>query len=593
MPPTGDSPPGDAPRPAARALAWLAPRWAAIGLLALVAVRPGAADPLRVELSGVSGEQQANVEAFLSIYREREAGELPASRIRALHARAPEEIREALTPFGLYRVGVEADLAQGEDGGWVARYRVEPGPAVPIAGVDLRVTGEGADEPERPALGIEPGQPFSHPAYEQAKKRLKDFLQSRGYLEARYTRSEVVVDPAAYRADVSLHLDTGPRFYFGDVRLLQEGFDPTFLRRYVTFEPGDPFRYADLLALQGRLNNTDYFSIVEVTPRLDQVAGQQVPVDVKLDRNLPNRYRIGFGFATDTGPRVTFDWTRRYLGTRGHSAGALLSLSTAIQRLEAGYRIPLAEPQREFLAFQANAESYDTASRQGSVLSLRGSHNDFYGNWQRTLGLDYDVENPRTEGDDTTFTLVPNATWVWKVQDDPIYTRRGVRLDLRVLGAAEPVLSNSTFLQGHVRAKGIYSPGERWRVIGRGEIGASLASDVREIPVSRRFYAGGDNSVRGYAFEDLSPRDQAGERTGGRHVVTASLELERRLTDKWSVAAFYDTGNAFNDFDGLDLASGAGLGVRWLSPVGLVRVDVAHAIEDDAFRVHLVIGPDL
>lgn len=593
MPPTCPLLPRQPRRPAVRARPGALARWAAAGLLALALAGVCAAESLRVEISGVSGEQKANVEGFVSIYRERDDKDLSASRVRMLHERAPEEIREALAPFGFYRVGVEGELSETEDGGWLARYRIDPGEPIPLGVVDVQVSGPGAEEPGRPGAGMETGQPLSHSAYEGAKKRLKGFYEARGYLEARYAHSEVLVDTEAYSADVSLHLDTGPQFYFGDVRFLQEGFDPDFLQRYVTFEEGDPFRYADLLALQGALNNTDFFSVVEVTPRVSEVADQRVPIEVKVDRNLPNRYRIGFGFATDTGPRVTFDWTRRYIGTKGHSASALLSLSPKIQRLEGGYRVPLADPRREFLSFTASAENYDTTSRTGSVLSLRASHDQFSGNWQRTLGIDYDFEDPRTEGDDPTFTLVPNVSWVWKVQDDPINTRRGARIDLRLLGAARPVLSNSTFLQGHARAKGVYSPLDGWRLIGRAEVGASLASDVREIPLSRRFYAGGDSSVRGYAFEDLSPRDDQGERTGGRHLVSASVEVERRIVEKWAVAAFYDTGNAFDDFRALDLASGVGLGLRWLSPVGPVRVDVARAIEDQSFRLHLVIGPDL
>jgi translocation and assembly module TamA len=563
-----------------------------VGALALLAALAARAAALQVEITGVSGELRDNVQAFLSIYRERESSELTEARVQRLHARAEDEIRQALAPFGLYRVGVRAELT-GSEGGWLARYEVDPGPPVPVGQVEVRVTGDGAGEAGLPTPGLQPGAPFTHPAYEADKRALRNALQARGYLEARYERSEVLVDLEAYRADVFLEIETGPRFYVGPVRFAPDGFDEDFLARFVGFEQGEPLRYADLLDLQVALRNTDYFSEVEVTPRLEEASDQRVPVDVRVVRTKRDRYRVGVGYETDVGPRVSTDWIRRYLGSQGHSARTLLSLAPAAQRLEAEYRIPLEDPRKEFFALQASAENYDTTSRETSILSLRGSRTDFHGDWQRVLGLDYDFESPRTEGDDPYYTLVPNVAWIWKVHDDPVYTRRGFRVDAVVLGATEPVLSNATFLQGRVRARGIYSPFDGWRVLARGEVGASIASSVREVPLSRRFYAGGDYSVRGYGFEELSPEDAEGEPTGGRHLVTASLELERRLSEHWFAAAFYDTGNAFDDFSEFELYRGAGLGVRWLSPVGLIRVDVAKALDDDGYRLHLVIGPDL
>jgi translocation and assembly module TamA len=565
----------------------------AIGLAPLSAPGAAAEGALKVEVSGLSGEQEKNVLAFLSMERERESAHLLESRLRRLHAQAPDEIRRALEPFGLYRVEVESVLEQTAEGAWTARYRVALGAPVPVGLVDVRVTGEGAEVLEFPPTGLASGEPFSHTGYESAKGALRKFAVDRGFLDARYESSRVVVDPEAYRADVSLHLDTGPRYYFGEVTFGPGPLDADFLARYVAFKPGDPYRFADLISLQAALYNTDYFSLVEVTPQRERIQDQRVPIAVRVEPNKPNRYRFGVGYATDTGPRVSLDWTRRYLGSRGHSAVAGLSVSPAFQKLEASYRIPLAEPRREFLSLDALAENYDTASREGYLVSLGARHIDFRGDWQRTLGLQYDYESPQGTSEDPFYTLVPSVAWVWKVQDDPVYTTRGFRLDLRALGAAKAVLSSSNFLQGHVRAKGIYTPFERFRVIGRGEVGATVAEYVQDVPPSRRFYAGGDNSVRGYEYEELSPEDEDGDPSGGKNLITASLEVDRRVSEKWAVAAFYDAGSAFNDFADYELFSGAGLGVRWLSPVGLVRVDLAKALDQDAYRLHFVIGPDL
>lgn len=565
-----------------------------LACLALFAVAGVGAAELQVEVEGLPADQRRNVLAFLSMERERENPQLQEGRLRRLHEQAPAEIRRALTPFGLFRVGVEGELTEA-NGAWLARYRVTPGEVIPIGAVDVRVEGEGSSDPGFPDTGLAAGQPFSQPAYDAAKSGLRRFAQDHGYLDAQFTRSEVLVDLEAYRADIVLHLDTGPRYYFGEVSFSQAGFDPDFLQRFVDFQPGDPYRFGKLVGLQGALLNTDYFREVEVAPLLERVEEQRVPVDVNLEPNMPNRYRFGVGYGTDTGPRLTADWTRRYIGERGHSAHALLSLSSVIQRAEGSYKIPLADPRREYLSIDSVLERFDTEGRKGVTLGVGVSHNVFTGNWQRTLGVSYDFEVPDDAGTDNFYTLVPSATWVWKVVDDPVNTRHGTRVDMTVLGASEYALSSTSFLQGRVRAKAVRSPFERVRVIARAEVGASVADSVDDIPLSRRFYAGGENSVRGYKFEKLSPKDGDGDRTGGKGLLTAGLELEQRVTERWAVAAFYDAGNAFNSFNDLKLEQGAGVGLRWLSPVGMVRLDVASPIAGGpgGVQFYISVGPDL
>jgi translocation and assembly module TamA len=587
MPPAGLS----------RSFSSLTKRLAAVGVaVVMAATGPQVAGAIRVELEGVDGDEEKNVEAFLSIYREREADNLSEGRVRRLHDLAPGQIEEALAPFGRYRVQVQGELSPAPDGGWVARYRIEPGPAIPVGEVNVRITGEGSAEPNPPEVQLKTGEPFTHAAYESAKSKLKAFARERGYLDARFVQSGVEIDLEAYRADVALELETGPRFYFGEIAFEQEQFDPAFLRKFVDVAPGDPFSDRALLGLQGALINTDYFSQVEVSPRAAEAVDQRVPVDVSLTPNKPNRYRFGLGYGTDTGVRGVFDWTRRYIGTQGHSAGVELLLSPAIQRLDAYYRIPLEEPRKEFAQFRASAERYDTDSRKGTLASLRAEHNTFFEKWQQILAVDFDYEVPDDDAasESEYYNLIPNAAWTWKVLDDPIFTRRGVRADFKVQGAYDGALSSSSFLQGYARVKAIHPPLDDTRLIARAELGATLADSITDIPTSRRFYAGGDNSVRGYAYEELSPELPNGEKTGGKHLAFASLEVDRRVTGNWFAAAFVDVGNAFNDFGEMDLKPSAGVGVRWLSPIGLIRFDVAKPLEDDGdVRIHLVIGPDL
>ncbi|HAI23845.1 MAG TPA: outer membrane protein assembly factor, partial [Alcanivorax sp.] len=119
-------------------------------------------------------------------------------------------------------------------------------------------------------------------------------------------------------------------------------------------------------------------------------------------------------------------------------------------------------------------------------------------------------------------------------------------------------------------------------------------SDVTELPASIRFFAGGDASVRGFAYESLGPLDNDGEVIGGRHLLVGSLEYDHPISEQWSLAVFTDAGNAFNNFDDYEIRHSAGFGVRWRSPLGPIRVDFARGIEEGReWRLHLSMGPDL
>jgi translocation and assembly module TamA len=190
--------------------------------------------------------------------------------------------------------------------------------------------------------------------------------------------------------------------------------------------------------------------------------------------------------------------------------------------------------------------------------------------------------------------LMPSAYWNMILAKDRINTEKGVRLSGSVKGADNTLFSSTSFIQFRLSGKAILTPMENWRILGRGTIGATSMESIDELPPSLRFYAGGDQSVRGYGYKELGPVDPSGVVVGGRYLLEGSIELERRLTSMWSVAAFYDVGNAFDDIDA-DLKHGAGVGVRLVLPFGRIRMDVASALSEDGYplRVHLTVGADL
>jgi translocation and assembly module TamA len=567
-------------------------------LLVLAALpAPLHADRVKVEVEGVPRNLERNIRSALSLERE-DDGKLDETAVRRLHDEAAGEIEEALQPFGYYKPRIRSELRQEGDR-WIARYEVDEGPAIKIASVDLQLTGDGADDPNFRRITqdfpVKRGEVLFHPDYERAKKLLTDLAAEEGYLDAVFQANQVRVDLERYRADVVVHYNTGPRYRFGDVRFNQDVVDPELLTGYVNFKPGEPLDINKVLELQNSLSDSPYWSRVEVVTRQDQAQGLQVPIEVNLVPAKTMRFSGGLGYGTDTGPRVTGSWELRRINRRGHRGEASVRASQIEQGLSLSYMIPGPYPRTDVISFNAAYQREET----NSVLSETGlvgvQRTQSRGGWREALSLTYQREDFEVGLDQgISNLLVPGASWERVKADDRIDTTNGYRLLLSVQGAEGSVLSDTSFVQGSVEGKAIRTLGERHRLIGRAQVGYTATDEFRELPPRFRFFAGGDRSVRGYAYQSLGERDAAGNTIGGEALLTGSLEYEIRFLDKWGAAVFYDTGNAFHDFGG-ELKQGAGFGLRWRSPIGPIRADIAWALSerDHPLKFHLNIGPDL
>ena len=553
---------------------------------------------IEIDIEGWDRRLEGNIRSFLSIEQEQERESLTASRLRFLHARAEKEIRNALRPFGYFKPQINAQLQQNGQK-FRAIYQVKPGPLIHLRQVEFQIQGEGKDDPliayDFPLVE---GDVLDQVSYEKAKQSLLSQVVELGYIDARYSVHQVRVDMDHYQASIILQLDTGKPYRFGEIRVTQDFMDAEFLARYPDFKPGDPFSHEKLLTLQSNLIDSEYFSQVDVLTLREQTEGDQVPIEVVLSPSKRARYRIGLGYSTDTGPRISLDWHRRRIGQNGHHMLTEMRLSEANKTIKSEYVIPLERPAKDSLSAAVTLENFTTDSRTGDIALLNVTKTKALDNdWRRSLGLDYSYERFLV-GDqkDRAVLLVPNVLWSRIKSDEQRITQRGHRMEIRIEGAADQILSSISYLQLFNNNKLIYgfSDGD-WRLLARTRLGATLTDDLLELPASKRFFAGGDNTVRGYLLDELGPKNENGEVIGGRYLAVVSVELERHVSGNWSAALFYDAGNAFDPDYASEVESSAGFGVRWHSPVGPVRFDLAFRInaDDPGGRLHVVVGPQL
>jgi translocation and assembly module TamA len=551
-----------------------------------------------VELEGLDGEQRANALAVAGIFSAARSRSLPTSQIERLHARAPDEIQLALEPFGFYRPTVAAELRRSEST-WVARYQVDPGEPLAVTRVDVRVSGEGRDdsaflEAVR-SFPLAVGDTLRHTRYERGKLALADIAAQRGYLKAQFDTSEIRIDLEAYTAEIVLHLETGPHYLFGPVTFNQELVDPRLLRGYVTFEPGDTFDLGELLELQRGLASSNYFSQVDVRPDMN-IEGRQVPILVDVMPRKRQRYELGIGYGTDTGIRGLVEADFRRLNWKGHNATVRLEISEIRRTLSAQYRFPPVYPETATYAIFAGAGDFSPTWSTSLRGTLGVSRSQLRGPLNEVLSLSYEAQNfTVAERDGTSYLLIPGASWAWTKSDDRIRPRRAHRVQLETFASLEALLSSTSYLQLILSGKYIRGLGSRLRLLSRAKIGRTYYQRFSDLPPTLRFVSGGDRTVRGYSYESLGPRDEENRLVGGDLLVEASVEADYAVVGDWLLALFLDLGNGLDSLGDLSLAKGAGAGVRWITPVGPVRLDVAYGFDEPSedIRLHLTLGPDI
>jgi len=569
--------------------------------LIVVFLLPGKlwAQPLiQVEIEGIDKLLETNVRLFLSIEQQKDHALMSDGRMRRLHQKAAQEISAALQPYGFYQPKITPSLTRLENDEWRARYVVDKGPGLPIAEISLNITGTINEDPllqkvlEEPVL--KPGDTFVHPRYESLKSALSGLASERGYREARFTRARVEIDLDLYQARVYLDFESGPRYSFGEITLDQDVLEPELLNRYIPFQKGDPYSLEQVIQLQRALNDSAYFQVVEVEPGIPQADSREIPVRVSLSPRKKHRYDFGVGYGTDTGARAKFGWRMPRVNRRGHRIDSEIIVSEIGYDVSANYRVPVFNPRTDQLVYSISQEREETDTNDSTLRSLAISFNHNREKWREVLTLSYEEEEFEVADDSGDSTLlIPGISWTRVWGEEFINVLDGLRFSFGVRGASDSFVSDTDFTQLLGGIKFVTSIDARNRFIVRGSMGTTNTDNFDQLPSSIRFFAGGTNSVRGYAYESLGPTDDSGDVVGGEHLMTGSIEFEHYFNDRWGAAVFLDAGNALESF-GDDLEQGAGFGVRWKSPVGSVRIDLANAISDDNdWRLHVDIGPDL
>ncbi len=561
-----------------------------------------AADTLEIKIEGLEGKPRENVEAILRSPHGiiRPDGTINLPLVRYFEKDVPGRVREALEPFGYYESKTETNLRKVTEDSYELGVLVRPGEPVLVTSVHVDVEGPGKEEValarvvRRFPLGV--GDILQHELYERAKDEIQSRAVGLGYLEAEFTAHQIRVNPEEKKADIELILATGNRYFFNGITFSGTNSYPhRFLKRYLAFKPGEPFSYPKLGETQANLRNSERFSDILVSADRTGAKDYRVPVDIKLTDAPSKRLRIGAGYQTDTGPRFSLLYQDLNVLKRGHAFDTELNVSEVFQGVASRYIIPSSRSYLSYTALKVNFQREDVSAYTTSLgmfeidRERRVGPGRRAGVFLRFLYEDSDIGGERIR----SYLTLPGVKFAAEHYNNPIRPTRGYGFSGELRGTAEFLGSDQTFIQVISQGHYVRRISKSFTVHTRAQIGLSVQKEsINDMPATLRFFAGGDRSVRGYSYKSLGPKDDEGDVIGGKNLFVGSLELERAIGESLGIAAFYDAGNAFNYLTQMRLFQGVGLGVRYYTLVGPIKLDLAHPIDKGSpvVRVHLSFG---
>jgi len=566
--------------------------------LLLAALCATQAHALTVEVDAPD-EIKALLAQHLETARAARLGEkLDAEEMARLQRQSELTARDLLATEGYFAPQVESAVERvGDD--WRVNYRVVPGARTTVRSVKLAFEGALQTRTDEAGLrrrversfSLKQGMPFRQADWEAAKLALLRPLVAGAYPAARIAASEARIDPAAQSADLTLTVDSGPAFFYGQPVISgSQRYPESIVRNLNPTKPGKPTRQQDLLDYQAALETSGYYAQATVRVDPDPAQAAAVPIHVEVVERPERLFSVGVGVSTDTGARVQASWLHRNILDRGMRLKLDARLETARQTGLAELAWPRnATGYENSLGVQLKQEDIEGQETRSTLLVAKRTRTR--GQIEATLSLQYQTETQEI-GDVVSArnqALVANYAWTQRTVERAFYPRRGYVLTLQGGGAAAALLSDTSFIRLYGRHTQYFRAGDNGRLILRGELGSVLADTRDGIPTDFLFRAGGDNSVRGYAYESLG-RTLEGGVASVRYLATGSVEYNYFFGRDWGMALFVDAGDAADSPGNLSPVFGYGVGARYRSPVGPVNLDLAYGEATDEFRLHFSLG---
>ncbi|MEZ9125028.1 autotransporter assembly complex family protein [Vibrio splendidus] len=538
------------------------------------------------KVKGLNKTLTENVELYLEALADVPASQLSKKKIA-------KRIENALNPYGYYHPQLDIELNDPDN----ITLNIDSGSVMRIAGSDVKVSGKASKDDEFIKIlnqsKLDSGLPLSHLEYDKTKQAIFSLAKRKGYFDGKFIESRIEVIPSDNIANIHLHFCSGPRYKFGSVSVPQNGVEPIRIERIPTFKQGDDFDTIKLGQLQSDLSDTLWFRSVVVHSEFNHLDNSlEVPIEIIAESSSRDIVQVGGGYSTDLGFRASLNWLKPWYNRRGHSFETQTYLSEQEQSLQLGYKIPTEKVTTDYFGIQFESKRIDHRDTKSFSNDLKFERYwQLDSDWQSTIYVKYLHEQYRQASEEEQSQLfLPGISFS---QVD----RKNDQLELNhrhiySIEYSDPSLfSDSRLLRLEGNSVVSWDISDEQKLHFRSNVGINIAKSLSDVPSSLRYFAGGDGNLRGYGYESISPRDENGELTGARYMLTAGIEYQHQVYRSIWLGAFLDVGDAFDQQ--ADWKRGTGVSLIWNSQLMPVKLDFAYGLdapEGDEFRIHFSLG---
>ncbi len=558
------------------------------------------ADNMQLKIEGLSGDLEKNVQVRLSTMKPEEIRNDSQFRKRVHNA-----VNQGLRALGYYHPTIDFMIDNCiTQACHVLRARVNKGQPVRIAGDNIILQGSALTDEDflmlvkigRPMIG----EILNHGKYDRFKNSLINLSLRKGYFDADISRSQLIVVKDMHRAFWDIDFNSGFRYRFGEIKFKGSQIREDYLYNIIPCKPGDYYSAERLVELERYFFATNWFQSVLIFPNfINSKKNMIVPLNAWVTPTSRNTIEAGIGYSTDVGPRVKGLWKKPWINNRGHSLETSASISASEQKLNINYKIPLLNnPLEQYYLLQGSFKNIDLNDTNSVTAKMLASRNwNFSRGWQQAINLTCRLDH-FTQGAITNTTML-------------LYS--GVSLNrTRSRGGLMPIWGDSqrysidvssTTLGSRInfallKAQNVWirTLRDKHRIIAHWQIGWIKTNHFDKMPPDLRFFAGGDRSIRGYKYKGISSRDHNLKLIGASKMLTGSLEYQYNVMGKWWSAVFFDAGEALQNIKKCNIKTSTGIGMRWQSPVGAVKIDIVIPMGDKSthgMQLHIGFGPEL
>ncbi len=525
-------------------------------------------------------------------------GEALDPKLVLYHAHGLEsDVLKAMHAKGYYNAGLDISFDDSESESPQALFYVTPGSRTTITAVSITPPRY---QDEIKEIDLKAGEPLEAKQVLMAQAKIYKTLQEESCAYDLNVTHQVVLNAAMTSAEVIFKITQGKPANFGPLTYTgNESVEKSYLNKLANWEEGGCFQQKQLNTLRSNLLSSKLFSRADPVMPEGAATLDTIPVSIALKERPHRTLKAGISYYTDEELGLSLGWEHRNFFGEGEKVNADLDFSMLEQSLEATFNKPYFLREDQTLSLGTSLKREDTYAYNSHALesgfSIQRSVTDYF---SVQAGADIELAHIKEDnGDSNDYALLsPSAALTYDTRDDQLDPHKGVLLNLSAVPTFDLMGTSDPYVTTKASAQSYYEAHERVVLAGRFKLGTIVGASTLDLPASKRFYAGGGGSVRGFGYQEIGPYED-GDPIGGRSLFEGSLELRIKATDKLGAVAFVDVGQVDDEitpsFD--DLSIGAGAGLRYYTDFGPLRFDVGVPLRgdensDNNFQIYISIG---